>query len=229
MLIYDLPVGLATARLVADSFKGSLMTTMFRRFVVLAVVVIAAIATPALAQPAGELFIGYSYLRADPGEVEGAGGATASLDSANLHGTELSGTWFVNRNTGVEVSFGYHRGSISLSGLTLPDLGIDLRSADVTQYTFLVGPRYRVVSTRRHHVDVRALFGGASLNFDVPVSVSTFKSEEFGFAATFGGSYTLVLNDVFSFRVIQPDVLISTAGSTRTNFRLSTGIVFRYQ
>ena len=170
-----------------------------------------------------------SGMRADPGEVEGAGGATASLDSANLHGTELSGTWFVNRNTGVEVSFGYNRGSISLSGLTLPDLGIDLRSADVTQYTFLVGPRYRVVSTRRHHVDVRALFGGASLNFDVPVSVSTFKSEEFGFAATFGGSYTLVLNDVFSFRVIQPDVLISTAGSTRTNFRLSTGIVFRYQ
>lgn len=140
MLIYDLPVGLATARLVADSFKGSLMTTMFRRFVVLAVVVIAAIATPALAQPAG--------------------------------------AWCQPVAT---------------------------------------------TSTCGH------CLVGRSLNFDVPVSVSTFKSEEFGFAATFGGSYTLVLNDVFSFRVIQPDVLISTAGSTRTNFRLSTGIVFRYQ
>ena len=203
------------------------MTTICVRRVCLLLLVLIVSTAPALAQPAGEVFIGYSYLRADPGEVDVIGGGTAALDSANLHGTEVSGTWFFSPNLGIEVGFGYNRGSVNLNNVTLPG-GLPLTSADVTQYTFLVGPKYRLVSTRRHHVDVRALLGGASLNFDVPVSVSTFKSEEFGFAAAFGGSYSLVLNDVFSFRVIQPDVLIATAGSTRANFRLSTGIVFRY-
>jgi hypothetical protein len=123
------------------------MKTTLGRSGLLGLILVAATATPAVAQPAGEVFI--------------------------------------------------------LAGLSLPDLGIDVTSADVKQYTFLVGPRFRLLSTRRHHVDVRALLGGSSLNFDVPVSVSTFKSEEFGFAAALGGSYTVVLNDVFSYRVVQ--------------------------
>lgn len=204
------------------------MATTVRRLAMLMCAVLTASALPAPAQPAGEIFVGYSYLRADPGEVESDSGTTASLDSANLHGTEVSGTWFVNRNAGIEISFGYHRGTINLSGVSLPDLGINIDTADVTQYTFLVGPKYRVVSTQRQHVDVRALFGGSSLNFDIPVSVSSFKSEEFGFAAAIGGSYTLILDDVFSLRVLQPDILIATAGSIRANLRLSAGIVLRY-
>ena len=128
------------------------------------------------------------------------------------------------------MSFGYNRGSVNFSGVTLPGLNLAIDSGDVEQYTFLVGPRFRLVSSDRHSVDARALFGGSSLNFDVPVSVSTFKGEDWGFAMAFGGSYTLVLSDAISFRVIQPDVLIATAGpNTRTNFRLSTGIVFRYE
>ena len=186
-------------------------------------------AGPALAQPVSELFVGYSYLRADPGDVDVEGGGTATLDSANLHGSEVSGIWFFNRNTGIEVSFGFHRGSVSLEGVRLPDSDIDLTSADVDQYTFLVGPRFRLMSSLRHNVDVRALFGGSNLNFKVPVNITSFKSEEFGFAAAFGAAYTVLLNDVFSFRVIQPDVLIATAGEgTRISLRISTGIVFRF-
>ena len=130
---------------------------------------------------------------------------------------------------GIEGSFSYNRGSLNLQGVMLPDLDIDITSADVTQYTFLVGPRFRLLTSARQNVEVRALVGGSSLNIRVPVSVTAFKNEDFGFAAAFGASYTVVLNDVFSYRVFQPDVLITTAGpGTGVNFRFSTGIVFRY-
>ena len=102
-----------------------------------------------------------------------------------------------------------------------------LTSATAEQYTLLVGPRFRFGNVQ-HTLDVRALVGGSNLNVRVPVSVSTFTSEDFGFAAAVGASYTVRLNEVFSFRVIQPDVLLATAGETRVNFRLSTGIVFHY-
>ena len=192
-----------------------------------AVVVFAA--SSAFAQPAAEVFVGYSYLYAEPGEAMLEGGGTASLDNSNLHGAEISGAFFLNRNTAVEVAFGYNRGSISFDGVVAPGLDVPIGSADVDQYTFLVGPRFRVWSSPRQSFDVRALVGGSSLDYRVPVGVSAITGDEFGFAFAVGGSYTVMLNDFFSLRVIQPDVLIATAGpNTRTNFRFSTGLVILY-
>ena len=183
-------------------------------------------ATPTFAQPSTEIFIGYSYFRADPGETDIQGGGTAALDSANLHGTEVSGTWYVNRNTGIEAAFGYHRGSINLTGVELPDVGLELTEADVKQYTFLVGPRFRFNSSASTQVfEVRALAGGSNLNFKVPVSVSTFKADEFGFALAVGASYTVRVAESISIRVIQPDLLLTTSGGTSAHLRISTGIV----
>ena len=46
---------------------------------------------------------------------------------------------------------------------------------------------------------------------------------------SFGVSLTLNLNDVFAYRVAQPEVFITTFGDgAQTNFRVSTGIVIRY-
>ena len=203
--------------------------TAFARIVLLAACVAGVLASAeASAQPAAEIFVGYSYLRADTGTTDLEGGGTAEIDSANTHGTELSGSWYPNGRVGFEVSFGYNQGSFSLEGVRLPDTELEIASADATQWTFLAGPRLRLMNTPRHTFDVRALVGGANLDIRVPVSVSSFKNESFGFAATFGAAYTVVLGEAFSYRVIQPDVLISTAGpGTGVNFRLSTGIVFR--
>lgn len=138
-------------------------------------------------------------------------------------------TYFVNRNTAFEAAFGYNRGSLSFTGITAPQLGVPVESADVDQYTFLVGPRFRLTSSPDHAFDVRALVGASSLDFAVPVGVSTLNGDRFGFAFAFGAGYTLRVNDGISFRVVQPDVLFASAGpGTRTNFRVSTGIVLRY-
>lgn len=205
------------------------MPLSFTRTLLAASAIVTLFAPPLLAQPASELFIGYSYMHADPGEVTLEGGGTASLDNANLHGTELSGTYFLTRQIGLEVSFGYNQGQISFEGIQAPGLGVPIESADFKQYTFLGGPRVRLASTPRHNVEVRALVGGSNLDFRVPVGVTSFNGDEFGFAFAAGGSYTVVLNDVFSYRVVQPDVLIATAGpGTRANFRISTGLVFRF-
>ena len=204
------------------------MLKSVRMFSLVACAALVLTASPAWAQPASEIFIGYSYLRADTGTVDLTGGGTAELDSANAHGTELSGTWFVTRRAGIEVSFGRNSGSFSLDGVDFPDLDIPVTSGDATQWTFLVGPRFRLMSSQRHNFDVRALVGGANLDIKAPVSVTTFKNEEWGLGAVFGAAYTVVLNEAFSYRVIQPDLMITTAGpGTGVHFRLSTGIVFR--
>ena len=203
------------------------MKRLFRSSCVLAGAAVVLSAASAWAQPSNEIYLSYSYLRADTGTIDLEGGGTAELESANTHGTEISGTWFVTRRAGIEVTLGYNRGSFSLEGVTLPETGLEIPTGEATQYTFLVGPRFRAMNTERHAFDLRALVGGANLDIRLPVSVSTFKDQSWGFSAAFGAAYTVVLNDAISFRVIQPELLIGTAGpGTSVHFRFSTGLVF---
>ena len=184
---------------------------------------------PAHAQPASEVFIGYSYLRASPGEAETEGGAAVELDSENLHGGEVYGTFFLSRRTGIDVSFGYHNGSIVLSESDVdPEFGVG-PDIDFKEVTLLVGPRVRLVTKRRLTASVRALFGISNGDAKAAAGVIAVRADETAFAMSFGVSLTLNLNDVFAYRVAQPEVFITTFGDgAQTNFRVSTGIVIRY-
>lgn len=179
--------------------------------------------TPAAAQavPASELSINYSYLRADPGEGQ-VDGETLELDSENLHGAEFTGTYFLSPFLGLDLSFSYHTGSIT------PPEGFELVTIDFKEYSFMGGPRVRLLRQENATASVRALVGATNGSVRAQAGPFLADADETSFALAFGGDFTVNLGDFFAFRVVQPEVLFTWfGGKTQTNFRVSTGIVFR--
>ena len=177
--------------------------------------------------PAPEIAVSYSYLRADPGDAMFAG-QPIELENENLHGVDVTATGFVNGRLGFDFAFGVYNGSISIPDVvTIP--GQSLPEADFKQVVLLGGPRVRLVSNRKVTVSVRALVGAADGNTDLQVGITGVGVNNVVFAASFGGSVTISLSEALAYRVAQPEVYITNFGdATQTNFRVATGIVFRY-
>lgn len=98
--------------------------------------------------PRAEAFLGYSYLRVNPG---------SPIQGINLNGGSGSIAFNANNWFGIVADFGdYKLSNLAVSGL--PSV-----SADGTVFTYLFGPR--LSSRRRDRVTpfVHALFGGAHL------------------------------------------------------------------
>ena len=52
---------------------------------------------------------------------------------------------------------------------------------------------------------------------------------ETSFGAAFGGSFDITLSDHFAWRVVQPDLYLTRfTHATQKDFRISTGLVFRF-
>jgi hypothetical protein len=121
---------------------------------------------------------------------------------------------------------------------------------DIRQHTFLLGPEMRLLKRNRLSVNLRVLMGVAHTNTLVltyrepiqrppdlfgnplpPITERTFPSAS-TFAASFGGSVDYRITDRLSYRIVQPELLLTRSGSIDTgnwnqyNFRLSTGVVF---
>jgi hypothetical protein len=118
--------------------------------------------------------------------------------------------------------------------------------ADMRQHTFLLGPEMRLLRRDHLSVNVRALMGVAHTNTLVlkyreplqlpgssapPITQKTFPSAS-ALAASFGGSLDYHITDRLSYRIIQPELLLTCsammakASWNQLNLRLSTGIVF---
>jgi hypothetical protein len=171
----------------------------------------------AMDAPEADLFLGYSYIRANP-----AGRTPWFPNDGGVAALGLNlNDWFA-----FESEFGcYYNGNVNKTG------------TDSTSITYLVGPR---LSYERSGGGIypyfHALFGVAR------VSSSTFtqtvvEASRHSFAMALGGGLDFQVGKAVSLRVIQMDYLltqIETMGLNNPlnrdqhNFRLSAGVVFNF-
>ena len=186
-----------------------------------------ALATSVDAQPASEVFLGYSYLQAEPGGAT-FNGVPIELETETMHGAEASGTFMTGRQLGWDFVFAVHNGQIAVPPTVEVPAGTDL-NIDFRQVAFMAGPRVRLLSTDTLDVSIRAVVGVSKGNARAVAGLFALDANNTVLAAAVGASLTLKLGQSLGCRVAQPEVYITQFGdATQTSFRVSTGIVFVY-
>jgi outer membrane protein OmpA-like peptidoglycan-associated protein len=180
--------------------------------------------------PRVELFGGYSYVRANASGKIGTTQGTFS-QSTNFNGGSGDIAFNLTRRFGIAADIGgYHNGNINNSKV----------SGNVISYLF--GPRISLRNSTAWTPFFHALFGGVHGSVDVPASLTkttamTFTQNAFGLVA--GGGLDVNVSKHISLRTVQAEYFMTNfsappsapSGSSvnrQNNFRLSTGIVFRF-
>jgi len=159
--------------------------------------------------PKVDLFFGYSYVRAEPGDP---------LDGFDNHGGSASAAFNLNRWFGLVADFGGYRFTEVLN--------VPLRG---NIFSYLFGPRFSYRQNDRLTPFAQLLFGGARIS----ASAAGASDAENAFAMTAGGGVDVNVHRNVAIRIVQTEYLLSRftglSGSreTQNNIRLSTGIVFR--
>jgi hypothetical protein len=178
-------------------------------------------------QGRGEAFGGFSYLWADTGDP-------GFEDGANGPGFLGEIAVFANDWFGVGAEVGLNAGDVDVPVIQVfptPDV-------DFTQWTFLVGPRFRLVTGDRSRFGAQAMVGLARADIDVEfdpavlpiideidLTVAGFDDPETAFGASFGVHFDLDVGERLVWRVVQPDLLITTYGDdTQTHVRVASGL-----
>src|SRR6266850_4070514 len=189
--------------------------------------------------PKVEVFGGYSYLQLTEQ-------SRTPLKSASLNGWNASVKLNVMPRIGLLADFGGNYGERGLTPYTINNLTkpgelirVEAAPGDMHQHTFLFGPEVRLFRRDRLTVNVRALMGVAHTNVLVlplrepiqrpagspPITQRSFPSASM-FAASFGGSVDYRITDRLSYRIVQPELLLTRIDTgNQYNFRLSTGLV----
>ncbi len=164
--------------------------------------------------PKAEGFLGYSYVRVNPGQ---------GISGVNLHGGSGQLSYNVTNSFGIVADLGGYRVSETI---TTPGGPI---TANGNIFTYLFGPRFTYRGERVQPF-AQALFGGARAGAS---ALGTSASEN-AFAAALGGGVDVKVNDWFAVRPVQAEYLLSrfigASGSNESqhNFRYSAGVVFRF-
>ena len=193
----------------------NLIPRIFRRvlFVVLVTLTAAAQDTPKV-----EIFGGYSFLKftVQP---------RLSFESANLKGWKLSVKHNLTPRIGLLGDFSGHYGQ---QAFTQPRGNW---SQTRHQHTYMFGPELRVAKSRHLGLNVRALIGVTNTNFPgLKPRIDPMDSN--AVAAAFGGNLDYRITNRLSYRIIEPELLISRGGSSTSeswqqfNWRLSSGFVY---
>src|SRR6185369_4714071 len=167
---------------------------------ILAVAVTCGLGVYAQAAPRGDVFLGYSFLRANS-----ARNIPAFTNNGGL------GTFAFNftQHIALEAEFGgYHNGNIH-----------DIQF-DTTEMTYLFGPRFSMSRSRTIIPYFHTLFGGMHLTTSLPVTVAPTPTSPVGtttriaasqdaFAMALGGGLDIKLSHHFMLRPIQLDYLVS--------------------
>ena len=178
--------------------------------------------------PRVELFGGYSYVRAN---ASGKIGTTMGTFSQSTNFNGGSGDFALNLNKwfGIAADIGgYHNGNINNSKV----------SGNVISYLF--GPRISLRNSTAWTPFFHTLFGGVHGSVDVPASLggpATFSRNAFALVA--GGGLDANVSKHISLRTFQAEYFMTnftapasaptgTSVNRQNNFRLSTGIVFRF-
>jgi hypothetical protein len=166
-----------------------------------------------------EVFAGPSFLRLKPGE---------ELPRSNLVGWHTSVTAYHNRWIGLTLDVSGHHGDPQSPPKTL-----DVSSIDLSLRSALLGPRVRVLKTKRASATLHVLMGGSSGNAD-PTTVlisgerEDFSVDNFRFTSAIGGELSINLSDQFAWRIVEASYLLTTfGGQAQQGIRMSSGIAYR--
>lgn len=162
----------------------------------------------------GNVFFGYSYYNTD----------LSSIDRANTDGWEASVEGKVVPFLGFVADVDSHYGSqnFPICPVVPPGGGGPCGSfnASVTEHNYLFGPRVSF-SVGRFRPFVEGLFGGAHVNANGGGSDTSF-------ATALGGGLDYKIIRPLAWRFQGDYVQTRFFGTTQSNVRLSTGIVFRF-
>lgn len=166
-----------------------------------------ALAGPALAQDKRfDVFTGYSFARLE----------TPSPDRSNLHGWNAAVEARLNPFFGLVGDFSGHYGERTI---------VPGAQRNINTHAALFGPRVRLPGRVRPFA--HALFGVA--RGSAGVFGSTSSDTAFGMAAGGGIDADLTDEGGVSWRIVQADYLMNRFfDRNNNNFRLSTGLVFRF-
>lgn len=153
--------------------------------------------------PGIEVFGGYSHL---------------SFQSGNFG----FGNW--TQMNGFDASVTLH--IVKGLGLTLDGSGH--YSTPLEQFSYAIGPEYKLWEFSRFQFIAHGLYGRAQTRIRDVGTTFTEPSDRHR-ALIFGGEVQIPITSRISFRAIQADAVITTAfGSTQDNLRLATGITYSF-
>jgi len=180
---------------------------------VVAVILCSAMTAAAQERNTTEVFLGYSYLRANP--------STSSNNGFNLNGGSGSIAYYPMHWLGVAADFGaYHVGAIGSANV------------DSTLSTYLFGPRVRLPGTSHLRPFAQVLVGGANATGGSGFAGAGTHN---AFAMAVGGGLDIPATRHMGLRLFQVDYMPTwfpeNPGGSRlvqNNVRVSTGIRFRF-
>ena len=159
--------------------------------------------------PKVDLFFGYSYARANPGD---------GFEGFDNHGGSASAAFNLNRWFGLVADFGGYRFT--------EVLGFPVKG---NIFSYLFGPRFSYRQNDRLTPFAQVLFGGARISG----SAFGISDSENSFAMTAGAGVDLNVHRHVAIRLVQTEYFltrftgISGSRETQNNMRISAGIVFR--
>ena len=185
-------------------------------------------ATTTEAQQPSEIFLGYSFLQADPGGAT-FNGIPIELETNAMHGAEVTATYYTSPRLAFDLTFAVHNGNIAVPpGLDIPE-GTPV-SIDFRQVAFMAGPRVRLTPPRANfEFAVRAVVGASIGNARAVAGLFALDADNTVLALSTGASLSVRMGGSFQYRIAQPELYITNFGNaTQVSFRVSTGIVFGY-
>jgi hypothetical protein len=172
-----------------------------------------------------------------------AGTAHSQYATARLPQVDLAGAYsFVQANSAnFRGRFNLNGGSVSVAFIVndrfaaIADVGVyrfrELpMKTNSTMYTYLFGPRILSRRSDRAGPFAQILVGGGRLN----ASSSTIKAGENAFTIAIGGGLDVPFRSHYTIRVVEADYLLtrfangSGASAMQNNFRVSSGLVYRF-
>jgi outer membrane protein OmpA-like peptidoglycan-associated protein len=202
------------------------------KFISIAIAYALVVGTAAVAQdaPKADLFLGYSFLRAN---------SARNIPAFTNNGGLGTFGWNFNPHIALEAEFGgYHNGNIH---------NIEF---DTTEMTYLFGPRFSLSRARRVIPYVHTLFGGIHFTTSLPVTLvptptsTTATTTRIGasqdaFAMALGGGLDIKLTHYMMLRPIQLDYMMTrledfgqsgTPSQNRNqhNLRFAAGFTFTF-
>lgn len=179
----------------------------------------AKISIPAIYSRPIEAFVGGQF---------GRGKLGPNLDDSNLAGWNMSVTDYLTPAIGITADFQGLYGRASVTNR----LGL-ANDPFVSQHSYFLGPQFRWRRHERYSMSERILVGATTSSFDSDLGGRS--PQAFGMypnatklAIKIGGALDINLKPRMALRIAPATVIQRYNGETKTQFGLSTGLVFRF-
>lgn len=171
------------------------------------------------------LGMAYRHIKAGPNVLQGA----------NLGGLDLTGSYWLSKNWGVQGTGRYYVGTSGVGQVTAPSL----KGPFVSEEVFAAGPEWLGPHNKHGAILAHALVGGAHFDSHVwpqtPATVG-FYNDQFAPAAIVGGHFDLNRSPRWVFR-ITPDAVMTWYSTNYgqpvrqwdVNFAISVGLEYKFK